>query len=261
MPRKLLILFLILCVIASCAKSQNDENEQGSFSGSAISKHQEVKYLAYEHFITVDVKEKKLSQSYETTLDECLNDKKNNCTILDSKISKGKYPSAYIRLRIKPEGVKDIIAFASNKGRIIRESTHVEDLAKPILDNKQRLKMLESHRDRLLLLQKKASDDIESLIKVSSELSKVQSELEKAMGQNAYLSQRVNMDIVNIQFQVKLSRSFWKPITGSLSDFSNNLSDGISGTIVAVAYLLPGIILFIFVFFFVRFFWKKIRNK
>jgi predicted PurR-regulated permease PerM len=121
--------------------------------------------------------------------------------------------------------------------------------------------MLESHRDRLLLLQEKASDDIESLIKVSSELSEVQSELEKAMGQNAYLSQRVNMDIVNIQFQVKLSRSFWKPITGSLSDFSNNLSDGISGTIVAVAYLLPGIILFIFVFFFVRFFWKKIRNK
>jgi hypothetical protein len=122
MLRKILILFLILCVIASCAKKQSDENEQGSFSGSAISKRQEVKYLAYEHFITVDVKEEKLSQAYETTIDECLNDKKNNCTILDSE---------------------------------------------------QRLKMLESHRDRLLLLQKKAGDDIESLIKVSSELSEV----------------------------------------------------------------------------------------
>jgi len=98
MPRKILILFLILCVIASCAKEQSDENEQGSVSESAISKHQKVKYLAYEHFITVDVKEKKLSQSYETTLDECLNDKKNNCTVLDTKISKGNYPSAAIRL-------------------------------------------------------------------------------------------------------------------------------------------------------------------
>jgi len=261
MFKKLFILFLMLFTVTACAKNQVDENAKGEFSGSVISKRQGVKYLAYEHSITVDVKEENLSHAYETTIAKCLNDTKNNCTILDSKISRGKYPSAYIRIRIKPEGVKGILAFASNKGRVIQESTHVEDLAKPILDNKQRLKMLESHRDRLLMLQEKASDDIESLIKVSSELSEVHSKLEKALGQNAYLSQRVNMDIVNIRFQVKLSRSFWKPIYSALSNFLNNLSEGISGTIVAIAYLLPGIILFVFVFFFVRFFWKKIRKK
>ena len=182
-------------------------------------------------------------------------------TILDSSISTGKYPSAQIRLRLKPEGVKDIIKIASGKGKIVQESTHIEDLAKPIVDNKQRLDMLESHRDRLLALQDKAADDIESLIKVSSELSKVQSEIELAKGEKEFLRQRVSRDIVNFNFQVEHYRSFWTPIRESLSDFSNNLSDGISGTIIAAAYLLPGFIVLLVIFAILRLIWRKIRRK
>jgi hypothetical protein len=255
---------LILLAITACSKRQveeDDTTQSTTFSGSEIYQRQKTKYLAYEHFVTVDIKEENILPAYKSTIEACINDTENNCTILDSRISSGKYPSAYIRLRIKPEGVKGIVAIASSKGKVIQESTHVEDLAKPVVDNKKRLKMLESHHGRLLLLQEKASNDIESLIKVSSELSKVQSELEQAMGENAFLLQRVNMDIVNINFQVKLSRSFWKPICRSLSSFSNNLSDGISGTIVAVAYLLPGLILIFLLFIFIRYLWRKLRKK
>ena len=258
MIKRFLILFLIVVGIAACSKKEATVQTK---SDSTIPSRQETKYLAYEHSITIDVKEENLSDAYKTTLDACLKDKGNDCTILDSRISTGTYPSANIRLRIKPEGVKGIIAIASSKGKFIHQSTHVEDLAKPVLDNLQLLKMLESHRDNLLSLQKNAKDDIESLIKVSSELSRVVSELEQAKGQEAFLSQRINMDIVNIEYQVELSRSFWKPISNSLSDFSNNLSDGISGTIVAVAYLLPASILFIFLFAIVRLLWKRKRKR
>ena len=261
MIKKIVTLFLLIFTLTSCAEERSRKDTNGIFLASARSEGQDIEYLSYEHFITIDVKEEILSNSYENTINECLNDREYNSTILDSRISRGDYPSAFIRLRIKPEGVKAILLFVSRMGKVVQESTHVEDLAKPILDNKQRLKMLETHRDKLLLLQEKASDDIEALIKIASELSEIQSELEKAMGQNEYLSQRVNLDIVNIQFQVKMSRSFWKPISDSLSNFLNNLSDGISGTIAAVAYLLPGICLFIFAFFIVRFFWKKRKTK
>jgi hypothetical protein len=257
MLRKYLILFLILAGIASCAKKQATEEA----ASDTASKRQEGKYLAYEHSITVDVSEENLSEAFRTTLDACLADKENNCTILDSRISKGTYPFANIRLRIKPAGVKGIIAVASGKGKVVQQSTHVEDLAKPVLDNIQRLKMLESHRDNLMELQEKAKNDVDSLIKVSSELSRVLSELEQARGEEGFLSQRINMEVVNIQYQVQLSRSFWKPISNSLARFSNNLSEGISGTIVAVAYLLPGAVLFIVVFVFVRFLLKRRQRR
>ena len=176
-------------------------------------------------------------------------------------ISTGKYQSAHIRLRIEPEGVKDLLKVASNNGEIVQESTSIEDLAKPIVDNKQRLEMLEGHRNRLLALQEKAADDIEALIKVSSELSKVQSDIELATGERDFLHQRVSMDIVNFRFQVEYHRSFWRPIRESLSDFSNNLSDGISGTIIAIAYLFPGIIVLLAMFVAVRFVWKKVHKN
>ena len=112
-----------------------------------------------------------------------------------------------------------------------------------------------------MALQEKATDDIESLIKVSSELSKVNSEIEAATGEKDFLHQRVSMDVVNFHFQVEYYRSFWRPIRESLSDFTSNLSDGISGTIIAFAYLFPGIIVLLILFIAGRFVWKKAYKK
>jgi hypothetical protein len=261
MKRNLLIFLLILsCAILSCSKKSVDSELTGGFLNSETDQRGKDSYLSYEHFFTIDTTTENLSKTYKDTIQSCVKDEKFECTILDSRISIGKYPSAQIRLRLKPEGIKDIISVASDKGKIVQESTHIEDLAKPIVDNKQRLDMLESHRERLLALQEKAADDVESLIKVSSELSKVQSAIELAKGEKAFLNQRVSMDIVNLNFQVEYHRSFWRPIRESLSDFSNNLSDGIAGTIIVAAYLLPGLFVLLFMFVVIRFVWKKIRR-
>lgn len=239
----------------------NESELSGGFLNSETNQREKDLYLSYEHYFTIDTTTENLSTSYKNTIASCVKDEKLECTILDSRISTGKYPSAQIRLRLNPEGVQDIVKIASGKGKIVQESTHIEDLAKPMVDNQQRLDMLESHRDRLLALQDKAADDIESLIKVSSELSKVQSEIELAKGEKEFLRQRVNMDIVNLDFQVEHYRSFWRPIRESLSDFSNNLSEGISGTIVVAAYLLPAFIVLLVMFVILRLMWRKIRRK
>ena len=262
MKKNLLILLLILsCAVPSCSKKSVDSELTGGFINSETNQRDKDSYLSYEHFFTIDTTAENLPTTYKNTIEFCVKDEKFECTILDSRISTGKYPSAQIRLRLKPEGVKEIIKVASGKGKIVQESTHIEDLAKPIVDNKQRLDMLESHRERLLALQEKAADDVESLIKVSSELSKVQSEIELAKGEKNFLSKRVSMDIVNLNFQVEYYRSFWRPIKESLSDFSNNLSEGISGTIIVAAYFLPGFIVLLVMFFTGRFVWKKIRRN
>lgn len=265
MKRILIIFVLLFTLVPSGCSKKSGETEIGDSAGilnSEKTQREKDAYLSYEHFFTIDTTSEKLLKSYNETIDFCAKSKKYGCTILDSRISTGKYQSAHIRIRIEPEGVKNILKVASNNGKIVQKSTHIEDLAKPIVDNKQRIDMLESHRDRLLALQEKASNDIEALIKVSSELSKVQSDIELAMGEKDFLHQRVSKDIVNFDFQVEYYRSFWRPIKESLSDFSNNLSEGISGTIIAAAYLLPGIIALLGMFVVIRFAWKKIyRTK
>ena len=107
-----LFLFLIIIFSTSCSETRTAEKTAGE---SAMQSRQEAKYLAYEHSLIVDVKEESLSHTYKSTLDACIDDKENNCTILDSRISAGTNPYASIRLRIKPEGVKGITAIASSK--------------------------------------------------------------------------------------------------------------------------------------------------
>lgn len=258
---KILFIIFMMAMLALTACSEKKEISTDGVpsmaSDSESSQRESKKFLAYEHFVSIDTTEEDLAHAYKKTIATCVNDKENSCTILDSNISSGNYVSARIKLRIKPRGVIGIIESATSNGSVINESTHVEDLAQPITDNEQRLKMLESHRDRLLALQEKAVNDIESLIKISEELSKVQAELESAKGQNAHLLQRVNMDIVNINFVVEANRSFWKPVSKSFSQFSNRLSDGISDSIRGVAYLLPWSIVVVLALFFFRFLWRR----
>jgi len=237
--------------------SLEKRKEVGMASDSETSQRASTKFLAYEHYISIDMSEEELTPAYRKTVASCVEDRKNSCTVLNAEISSGEYASASIKLRVKPGGVKKLLESAAGKGDVVGESTHVEDLALPITDNKKRLKMLTSHRDRLLSLHEKAADNIESLIKISEELAKVQSELENAQGQNAYLLQRVNMDIANIRFSVERNRSFWKPVAQSLSRFSSRFSEGISDVITGLAYFLPWLFVIIPAIFGFRFLWRR----
>jgi len=180
--------------------------------------------------------------------------------VLNSEINHGDYNRASIRMRVKPEGVDALANLAAGSGYVIRRSTNVEDLAKTIADIDKRIAILTTTRDRLLELEERGANDIESLIKITTELTKVQAELEQAMGQSAYQHQRVDMDILYIQLVVEAGRAFWSPILDSLSSFGQNLSEGLADTIYAIAYLLPWSILIIFVGYLLRKLWKRSRS-
>lgn len=259
MKLPIIVFILLSSLLAACSSSEDPR--QSAYNDEALTaeaaQNETNKYLAYEHHITVDTPEENLEPSYNEVIKSCIKDKVNICTILDSNLSTGRHVAANIRIRIKPQGVKLIIDVAAKNGEISDQSTHVEDLAKPIVDSDERLKMLQTYRARLFELEKKAANDIDALIKISSELSKVQSDLEQVKGNNAHLLMRTNMDILNISFVVNKNRSFWSPISRSLSSFGRNLSNGVSRAITGIAYLLPWLVIIVSIIFFFRFLWRR----
>ena len=98
-------------MVFACEKKEV-RADSGSFLNSEKSQRKKDAYLSYEHFITIDTTDENLSKSYKNTIDSCVNNEKYGCTILESRISTGKYRSAHIKLRIEPEGVKDILKVA-----------------------------------------------------------------------------------------------------------------------------------------------------
>lgn len=197
------------------------------------------KSLAYEHMITVKVSEALLEQQYRQTIKKCAEYAIYHCTVLGTRLETGERKVAQIRLRISPQGLEKMIRTALSGGRLGKRSTRVSDLAKPIKDNGKRRLMLKRHRDQLLKLQKRSDHTVESLIKLSAELSRVQSDLEHTEGQYTHLMKRIQLDLVQIYFEVEHQNSFLSPIVKAIKSFTAVFAKGVSNMIWTIGFFLP----------------------
>jgi hypothetical protein len=213
--------------------------------------------LSREHSVVVDIPAANLDAGFQRVSSRCASDAIHHCTILQSDLSSGEPPSGLIRLRIDPEAVEDLIALASAQGKLERRSTLVEDLADAIADTQAHIEMLTSYRKQLLELQAKAGTNVDAAIKVESELSTVQTNLERANGEAAYQTKRTTTDVVIIEFVVAERKAFWRPVREACRDFLGNLSNGVSQAITAVAYIVPWLFVVLPGLYLVRFLWKR----
>lgn len=249
---------LFLCSVTACNRNGHVVGEsQALMVTQAQRANSTHSTLSREHSVTVEVAESALQSSFQRLVDRCTADAANHCAILQSDVSTGQFSSGLAKVRIDPSAVADLIAFVAGLGRLEHRSTQVEDLADAIQDTQARFEMLTTYRQQLLELQRKAASNIDAAIKVASELSTVQSNLEQATGQAAYQTKRTTTDIVTVHFSVTESKAFWRPIRESLRDFFGNLSEGISQAITAVAFILPWLIVVIPGLYLVRFLWRR----
>lgn len=259
--------YWIVCLAAGLLLAACGSKEEGDSRNSAkpalapqtASGMQRGKYLAYEHTVNIDAAEVGIKGIHDKLISACNAAKVHDCTVLDSSLSSGRHAAAQIKVRIKPQGVNDLVRLAAQDGEISSQSTHVEDLAKPIVDSNKRLEMLRQYQKKLQELERKADSSVDALIKISKELATVQAELEQAAGDNAHLLQRVNMDIVQFNVGTGTRQSFWSPIKLAVTDFSGNLSSAISGAVTGIAYLLPWSIILLALGWGVRKIWRRWR--
>jgi hypothetical protein len=253
--------FIFVCLIGVTACNRNghviSEPQMLAVSGKALRTDLAQSTLSRQHSVTIEVAESDLHSSFQRLSDRCTADSANHCTVLQSDVSSGQFPSGLIKLRIDPKAVEDLIGFAAGLGRLEHRSTQVEDLADAIQDTQSRIEMLTTYRKQLLELQAKAGTNIDAAIKVASELSTVQSNLEQANGKAAYQAKRTTTDVVTIYFSVTEQKAFGRPIRDAVRDFFGNLSEGISQAITAVAYILPWLLVVIPGLYLVRFLWRR----
>jgi len=247
--------FLTTLAISAC--SRNDLARSGVALSAELRQDQEHGTLSREHHVTVEVPETELDMRFQHLADRCKADSAHHCTILQSDVSTGQFASGLIKLRIDPDAVEELIAFAASLGKLEHRSTKVEDLAEAIQDTRSRVDMLTNYRKQLLELQAKAATNVDAAIKIASELSTVQGSLEKASGEAAFQVKRTTTEVVTILLSVREQKAFWRPIGESFRDFFGNLSTGISQAITAVAYILPWLLVVIPGLYLVRFLWRR----
>lgn len=219
------------------------------------------KYLAYTHRASIELPVGSVEEKYNRILQWCAEDSDYQCTMLSSGLRRDNCVHGNIELRILPKGVLEILRLAAEGGNTTRKSTSIEDLGDAIVDNRKRLEMLRDYRSRLEALNKDPNTDVESLLKIASEMAKVQSDIEFAEGKRGKLLQRVEMDIVEISLSSCAQKSFAQPIGAAFRNFGVQLSEGISDTITAIAYSLPGLLVLAVLLYGARKIWVAVQRK
>ena len=215
--------------------------------------------LAYEHHYGVELGDGVgVRARYQATLLHCNEHPGQRCTILSSSISS---TSATIRVRIKGEGVAALVAAAAESGTIVSERISAEDLTKSVADNAKRVEILEAYQARLLQLEARTDQGIESLIKVAAELSQVQSDIELGRASAAHFEKRIALDLVTIDFSTDTEESSWSILGEAFGEFGTNLSQGTASAVTGVAFLLPWLIVLIVLFLALRWLWQIARRR
>lgn len=234
--KRWLLALSIMMILCGCAKKEESAAMAQAPAGKASS------FLAYEHSLSVDTEEQKVAVIFKAAQVACREAADELCTLLESRINSGRVASASLKFRARPNGIRKIVAALSEQAEITNQSTTAEDLEVPIADASKKLEMLKDYRSKLEALRGRTSNDVDTLIRVNRELAQVQSELEASEGRHAYLVQRVETEILNISIRSVEHRTFWKPIGFAISDFGENLSQGISIAITGIAFLIPWVI-------------------
>jgi len=213
--------------------------------------------LGREHDVGIAIPGRDLESSFRRIVERCTADFAHHCTLLQSDLASGQFPYGVIKIRTDPDAVDPLIAFATHFGRLERRSTTVEDLGDAIQDTRARIQMLTDYRKQLLALQAKSVTNVDAAIKIASELSTVQGNLERANGDAANQSKRTSTEVVKFTLAPTDEGGFWRPIGNAVHDFFGNLSSGVAQAITAVAYILPWTVVVIPGLYLVRFLWRR----
>ena len=169
--------------------------------------------LAYRHDLTVGLGPSQVAPHFAAARDRCLNDAASRCTLLQSSIRDGSVgtsqPQAMVQVRLPHAAVALYVAAViaplpgESTGDVVLQdqTTRAEDLTRALADTGRRLAQLKAYRDRLTTLAEKPDNRAEDLIRIAGELSKVQGEIEEAEAQGRGLDERIDTELVTVNFR------------------------------------------------------------
>jgi hypothetical protein len=229
-------------MVAGCAQKEGAPASAGAAGQGQTKPSEATRFLAYEHSIYLEADEEKVLPIFEAAQAACRDAVDDSCVILNAQVSSGDSASASLRFRAKAGGIRKLISVLSAQGKIASQSTSAEDLAGPIADTAKQIAMLTDYRTSLEALRGRTSNDLDALMRLTRELADVQSQIESLSGSQAGLTQRVQTELLNVSINSHRGHSFWGPIADSTTEFGDVLSSAIAAVILAVAYLLPWVV-------------------
>lgn len=273
--RRFLSVLVIFLLLGGCSKAEeSSDRTAGHLAGGGSSQNTDNLKLAYSHDITVEMAAKHIKARYERARDLCIKEPELHCILLNSSYNMGDPtrttpPNARLSVRLPHNSIENFQqkmlsplpdenigdAFFST------QSTKADDLTKVIADTQQRYKQLLDYRARLTELAAREDAKVEDLVKIASELSTVQSQIEAITAKQKELDERITTELLSISFRARSDMiSPFGPIAKAWKNSGRSLGDSAGSALQFTIKSLPWLPIIAFALYFIRLFFRRLRS-
>ena len=160
-----------------------------------------------------------VSPRFERARDACLNDKMLNCTLVSASLNlpNSKGDAGYVvgeldvalphdKVEIYEKTVlKPLPQDQDGKVAVESRNTQADNVGNQVVDLDRRIAQLTNYRDNLTALTKRSDTKADDLIKLESELSKAQSDLDEALASKRDVSASISKERLHVSLTEKPS--------------------------------------------------------
>jgi hypothetical protein len=237
--RRWIFLAAYTAVLAGCSAKQETPKLAEAAMPEVRVDHKRAPWLAYEHEVGLEIPAGHTRKVSDAVQQACAALPERGCTLLEASIRGGPAPGATVRMRIRPDGVHEVLRALDGRGKVVTQSSKAEDLAEPVQDADRKMAMLTNYRDQLQTLARRRALDADALIKLNRELAEVQSGIEKAATSRAQLQRRVDTELLTVAMYENAKVEQSSRVRQAVDDFGADLLHGVAMLITFVASTIP----------------------
>lgn len=172
--------------------------------------------------------------------------------------------SGYITARVPADAYEEFLKQIEGVGEIVRQSESEQDVTQEHIDLSARLSNLQAQESRLRDFTGQAKN-VEELLAVEQELTRVRAEIDSLTGQVAYLERQAAMSTVTIELVgprpvVRPAGQSWG-FTEALTQSVRAFVSSVNGIIVFAGAIMPVVLIAIVVFLIARAIVRRRRAK
>lgn len=217
-------------------------------------------YLAYEHHVAIELPAERIGERIAATREACLSERFGACSLITAQQSSGQAPRGELTLRIVPDGVEAITLLASADGELTSRTTHAEDLAQTVADNRRQHEQLLRQQRTLQQFEKRDDLAVADLLALAREQAALDVQLQAIAQDAAQQQRRLDTNLLTLRFSSPYERSPLGRIGEAFSRLQDNLAEGTANLIEFIGYGLPFLIVLFPLALGLRKLWRRLTR-
>lgn len=250
-------LLLLPLILTGCSEAGSDRAGGAALQGE---RNKAGSFLAYEHRIGIELPAEHIGERLGATREACLDERFGACSLIAAEQSSTRSARGELTLRIVPDGVGPLTAFAAEGGELTHRTTRAEDLAQAVADNRRQTEQLQ--RQQQTLQQYQARDDlaVADLLALARELAALEVQLQALDQDAAQQQRRLDTNLLTLSFSSPHQRSRLGVIGDASERLLDNLAEGTAGVIEFVGYGLPFLVILFPLALLLRWLWRRLTG-